>query len=80
MNQKQEKIHWTRMFKFAHFSYNEEHDSIMLRVTTFDEVEELYFWNNKKSRKEAQKYFCDDTHVLIDPSITEEMRRVCEER
>ena len=80
MNKKQEKIHWTRMFKFAYFSYDRERDNIILRATTHDGVDEIYFWNDEKSRKEAQKYFCHDTRVLIDQSVPEEMRRKYEER
>ena len=67
-----------KMFAFAHFSYDKEQKTIILRVITVDETE-LYFTYPKDKEKTLQ-YFNSDTRILIDASVPEEMRRVCEER
>lgn len=66
----------SKMFTFAHFSY--DNGRIILRATRRDNTEGFYVWETDKYK--TLQHFSDDTHVLIDASIPEEMRRYCEER
>ena len=68
----------SKMFVFAHFSYNSKRKNIILRVTRIDNSEALFNWSENKEK--ISKYFSSNTKVLIDGSVPKEMRRECEER
>lgn len=69
-------INQSKMFSFAHFSY--DNGRIILRITRRDDTEGFYIW--KRDKYKILQYFSEDTYVIIDASIPEEMRRECEER
>ena len=71
-------VELSKMFAFAHISYNREGKNIILRVTRNDNSEALFNWNSDKEK--ISKYISSDTKILIDGSVPEEMRRECEKR